>query len=258
MRSGYLLQRNYRMYKRKIPSPHFLFALVACTVIGLVACSDEESPVVPEPEPIVIANGWVALGVLGKDLAGYSVHMMFSDEDRFILLQWGSSGSGPETLLAGRIVERDGSRMRLSWTGGTKSRRNPEGWVRLDTSNGNLFLSMISRKATGSGSTPFPTGNWASGSWPGGSGTLSIQADGNWSLATSATVSGTWEYGTYGDSASLASMPGMDGPFARYLAGRKHLTAVSSLHLVDGDSTNAWFDQIGDGSLVRFGPIIPD
>ena len=64
--------------------------------------------------------------------------------------------------------------------------------------------------------------------------------------------SGTWKYGTYPDSATLASTAGFDAAFARYLAGRNYLSAVSSLHLVEGDATSAWFDQIGDGALARF------
>lgn len=229
-------------------------ALLACVAIGLVACSEADSPVASSSTAPAVSGRWIAESVLGKDVPDYRIQLDLSDADGFVLSQQRLfvPDAVPDTLLAGRIVERRGSRLRLSWTGGSKSSRNLEGWVRLDTSMGRLYLATISRKASGTGSIPFPTGSWTCGSWPGGSGILSIKADGNWSLVTSRSDSGTWKYGTYPDSATLASTAGFDAAFARYLAGRNYLSAVSSLHLVEGDATSAWFDQIGDGALARF------
>jgi hypothetical protein len=244
------------MKMRMMATRYRIQALLAGTVIGLTGCFGSDTPTTSNAATTVVSGRWIAEGVLGKDVSDYRILLDLTSSDGFVLSQQQLSGGNdvPDTLLAGRIVERSGSRVRLSWTGGSKSSRNLEGWVRLDTSKGRVFLAMISRHASGTGASPFPTGTWTCGSWPGGSGTVSIKADGNWSLSTSRSDSGTWVYGAYPDSAAIVSAGGIDPVFARYLAGRNYLSALSSLHLVEGDATSAWFDQIGDGAMVRFAP----
>lgn len=194
--------------------------------------------------PAGLSGLWRAQAVLGST-ASAAIELVLQ-ADRFLLT------SGDDTLYDGVVAERRDARWRLASLSGRLASRNPDGWIRLDTSAGDLFLHLISRRLTGSGNTAHPAGTWTSNSLPGGAGMLQLRSDSSWVRTyPSRSDSGTWWAASYPDALALRA-GGIDGVFSAWLAGKSMLSVMSDPYFHQSSSEELWLDLVGDDAFLRF------
>jgi len=193
--------------------------------------------------PAVPTGTWKTQAVLGSSTTPAIVLSL--TDDKFLLTE------GVDTLYNGTVAQRRGSRWRLSPLAGSLASRNPDGWVRLDTSAGNLFFHLISRRLTGTGNTGHPSGTWASNTLPGGAGMLQLRTDSVWvRTRQSGTDSGTWNATAYPQEAALLAF-GIDSVFSAWLANKPLLSVMSDPYLYESTAGEMWLDLTGDDAFAR-------
>lgn len=188
---------------------------------------------------------WKLKGILGSsDTSNITLSLQ---ADRFVLTK------NSDTLYNGIVSERRGSRWHLSALSGSLAVKNPGGWIRVDTSAGNLFLSLISRHLTGTANSAHPIGIWSSNTLPGGSGTLELRPDSVWVRTQSGSVdSGAWHWKRSSTFSSTADSSGSYAAFSAWLANKPILSIFTDPYLYESTSGEMWLDLLGDKAYVYF------
>ncbi|MEK7392387.1 MAG: FISUMP domain-containing protein [Fibrobacterota bacterium] len=194
--------------------------------------------------PAIPTGTWKAQAVLGS--ATTPALVLTLQDDELLLTE------GTDTLIHGVVAERRWPRIRLAPRSGKLYFRNPDGWVRLDTSGSDLFFHMISRHLAGSVKTGNASGNWAAGPLPSGGESILMRSDSTWVRTQAASVdSGSWKTTAYPDAQTLRAA-GIDSVFSAWIAGKPLLSVASDPYLYELNTNDMWLDLTGDDAFARF------
>ncbi|QQS04765.1 MAG: hypothetical protein IPK50_21185 [Fibrobacterota bacterium] len=231
-------------------------AALACL---LASCSSD--PVSPGTEPTPAAPTGTRWRTTPSSQQAELYELWISTADSLRLTEFEQDSTKKwkltNVMLAGKILEHAGSRLRLGSLEGKLAGTSRGKWIRLDTSHGRRILMLASYRLEALEANPQTMiGQWfIEDHHKVGTGTVEIRSDKNW-LFTSQTKfeSGTWS-SVFPTKGRLDSS-GIDPSLSEYLALKPSLQLFNSIYLVEETTTGIWMDQWGDQaalalSLVR-------
>ncbi|HNY30036.1 MAG TPA: hypothetical protein PKO15_04030 [Fibrobacteria bacterium] len=228
------------------------FFIVAIASLLASCTSDPVSPGATEPT----ATRWLSTPQ-SDDAELYELWTSTTDSFRLTEFEKDSVNAWKLTnvMLAGRIVERDGSRLKLGSVEGKLASRVQGNWIRLDTSHGKRILMLASYRLEATKADPATfLGLWhIENHYKVGTGDVELREESIWVFAKNSRFeTGTWSI-RIPTKESLDSS-GMDLGLSTYLAGKPSLQLFNSVYLVEPNTTGLWIDQWGDQAALSFSP----